>query len=199
MKIPALRPEMAALPRGNLVYGSKLKCTIKFTPIRGVGDAAPYCGTGCSIKFFNARQGKIHVTMQASPPTNKIQVCGIQFIFLRGAMGHRAPQTILIFITHFQIYAYGGEVRFSPPTTPYLQFLISHSSFLIKIVPPSYLPTFSLRPDFALFFCPFAQEKDSHSMEKALLSFRQQGNFYNVLFSDLCRITGGSNAVRCSS
>ena len=47
--------------------------------------------------------------------------------------------------------------------------------------------------------CPFAQEKDSHSMEKALLSFRQQGNFYNVLFSDLCRITGGSNAVRCSS
>ena len=58
---------------------------------------------------------------------------------------------------------------------------------------------FSLRPDFALFFCPFAQEKDSHSMEKALLSFRQQGNFYNVLFSDLCRITGGSNAVRCSS
>ena len=70
---------------------------------------------------------------------------------------------------------------------------------LIKIVPPSYLPTFSLRPDFALFFCPFAQEKDSHSMEKALLSFRQQGNFYNVLFSDLYRITGGSNAVRCSS
>lgn len=103
------------------------------------------------------------------------------------------------FITHFQIYAYGGEVRFSPPATPYLQFLISHFSFLIKIVPPSYLPTFSLRPDFALFFCPFAQEKDSHSMEKALLSFRQQGNFYNVLFSDLCRITDGSNAVRCSS
>ena len=93
----------------------------------------------------------------------------------------------------------GGEVRFSPPATPYLQFLISHSSFLIEIVPPSYLPTFSLRPDFALFFCPFAQEKDSHSMEKALLSFRQQGNFYNVLFPDLCRITGGSNAVRCSS
>ena len=27
----------------------------------------------------------------------------------------------------------------------------------------------------------------------------QQGNFYNVLFPDLCRITGGSNAVRCSS
>ena len=94
---------------------------------------------------------------------------------------------------------YGGEIRFSPPAPPCLQFLISHSSFLIKIVPPSYLPTFSLRPDFALFFCPFAQEKDSHSMEKALLSFRQQGNFYNVLFSDLCRITGGSNAVRCSS
>ena len=68
---------------------------------------------------------------------------------------------------------YGGEVRFSPPATPYLQFLISHSSFLIKIVSPSHLPTFSLRPDFALFFCSFAQEKDSHSMEKALLSFRQ--------------------------
>ena len=102
-------------------------------------------------------------------------------------------------ITHFQIYAYGGEVRFSPPATPYLQFLIFHSSFLIKIVPPSYLPIFSLRPNFALFFCSFAQEKDSHSMEKALLSFRQQGNFYNVLFSDLCRITGGSNAVHCSS
>lgn len=34
-------------------------------------------------------------------------------------------------ITHFQIYAYGGEVRFSPPAAPYLQFLISNFSFLI--------------------------------------------------------------------
>ena len=91
------------------------------------------------------------------------------------------------------------ELRNISQLIPHSSFLIPNSSFLIKIVPPSYLPTFSLRPDFALFFCPFAQEKDSHSMEKALLSFRQQGNFYNVLFSDLCRITGGSNAVRCSS
>ncbi len=70
MKIPALRPEMAALLRGNLVYGSKLKCTIKFTPIRGVGDAAPYCGTGCSIKIYNVQQGKVHGTMQASSRTH---------------------------------------------------------------------------------------------------------------------------------
>ena len=84
------------------------------------------------------------------------------------------------------------------PRSPYRHLELCGVA-LIKIVSPSYLPTFSLRPDFALFFCPFAQEKDSHSMEKALLSFRQQGNFYNVLFPDLCRITGGSNAVRCSS
>ena len=136
MKIPALRPEMAALPRGNLVFGSKLKCTIKFTPIRGVGDAAPYCGAGCSIKFFNARQGKIHVTMQASSPTNKIQVCGIQFIFLRGAMGHRALQTILILsrIFKYTLTAAGSgdpgllyTQRFSFPAPPCLQFLIFHS------------------------------------------------------------------------
>ena len=177
MKIPALRPEMAALPRGNLVYGSKLKCTIKFTPIRGVGDAAPYCGTGCSIKFFNARQGKIHVTMQASPPTNKIQVCGIQFIFLRGAMGHRAPQTILIFITHFQIYAYGGEVRFSPPATPYLQFLISHSSFLIKIIPPSYLPTFFSSPRFCPLFLPFCTRERFSFYGKSPAVFQAAGQF----------------------
>ena len=79
-------------------------------PVRGVGDAAPYRGAGCSIKIYNVQQGKVHGTMQASPPTNKIQICGIQFMFLRGAMEHRALQTILIFITHFQIYAYGGGV-----------------------------------------------------------------------------------------
>ena len=106
------------------------------------------------------------------------------------------PLAALTFAASSIICAFG--LASAAPRSPYRHLELCGIA-LIKIVPPSYLPTFSLRPDFALFFCPFAQEKDSHSMEKALLSFRQQGNFYNVLFSDLCRITGGSNAVRCSS
>lgn len=80
-------------------------------------------------------------------------------------------------ITHFQIYAYGGEVRFSPPATPYLQFLISHSSFLIKIVPPSCLPTFSLRPDFALFFLPFCTRERFSFYGKSPAVFQAAGQF----------------------
>ena len=72
MKIPALRPEMAALPRGNLVFGSKLKCTIKFTPIRDVGDAAPTAGQSTTLNLIVCSNVKAHGTMRASSPTTTL-------------------------------------------------------------------------------------------------------------------------------
>ena len=146
-------------------------------------------------------------TASALPKCSIMSGCGTRIV-LRGqkplALCDRCPcfgslfppLAALTFAASSIICAFG--LASAAPRSPYRHLELCGIA-LIKIVPPSYLPTFSLRPDFALFFCPFAQEKDSHSMEKALLSFRQQGNFYNVLFSDLCRITGGSNAVRCSS
>ena len=146
-------------------------------------------------------------TASALPKCSIMSGCGTRIV-LRGqkplALCDRCPcfgslfppLAALTFAASSIICALG--LAAAAPRSPYRHLELCGVA-LIKIVSPSYLPTFSLRPDFALFFCPFAQEKDSHSMEKALLSFRQQGNFYNVLFSDLCRITGGSNAVRCSS
>ena len=78
--------------------------------------------------------------------------------FLSCAVPAQRSTNIILYFLHYSLKKQ-GSVPFPHRALLYFQFLISHSSFLIKIVPPSYLPTFSLRPNFALFFCPFAQKK----------------------------------------
>ena len=110
-----------------------------------------------TVWYCNAKRGNCQSAKPCRPECKKAN----GLFAANGKAAHFMWQCTRYFraIPHNSKCRYGGEVRFSPPATPYLQFLISHSSFLIKIVPPSYLPTFSLRPDFALFFCPFAQKK----------------------------------------
>ena len=73
------------------------KCAIIFTPVWGVGDAAPYCGAGHSIQFIMCSKAKARGTMQASSPTNGF--IGSQSP--TAGSGDPALQMGWLFIAHF--------------------------------------------------------------------------------------------------
>ena len=83
-------------------------------PVRDIGDAAPTARQSTTLNLIVCSNVKAHGTMQASSPTTTLlayHTFSTVSIMETAGWGHRALQVILIFITHFQICAYGGGVR----------------------------------------------------------------------------------------
>ena len=124
-------------------------------------------------------------TASALPKCSIMSGCGTRIV-LRGqkplALCDRCPcfgslfppLAALTFAASSIICAFG--LASAAPRSPYRHLELCGVA-LIKIVPPSCLPTFSLRPDFALFFLPFCTRERFSFYGKSPAVFQAAGQF----------------------